>query len=357
MKLNFDIFKADHLPALDSIRFFAAMLVIIDHGGIKFHAGDGVTYFFVLSGFLFSWLSEREWQKTNDINFKKFYLRRTFRIMPAFYASIFFTILAKKLLHIPINFPHALSAMTYTANYYNAFNQHPATGFATYWSLSVEEQFYLIWPMTFLFFRKFGQKSLMSFLFGSVIFVLGWRLVAYYLIKMDHAYLYNAFDTRFDSLAIGSLFGILVMNEKFQKFMQKFFSFTLAPLFFVVLIYLVGELHDDFHYTFGFTIQSILMGFFMLSLILMHQNPLWKWPNSKPLIYLGALSYSMYLFHPWGQAIGLKFTQFPLIVSVLIGAGVTILMAWFSYNLIEKPFVRWRKKIETTSPLFRANDD
>jgi len=139
-----NVFAQKHLPALDGLRFVAVLMVLFDHGGINHLGGDGVTYFFVLSGFLFSWLLCRQWERNKSISFRRFYFRRTCRIVPACYCCLIFTIAAKNILGLPVDYAHAVSAFTYTANYYNAFYNHPPTGFSFFWSLAVEEQFYLV---------------------------------------------------------------------------------------------------------------------------------------------------------------------------------------------------------------------
>jgi peptidoglycan/LPS O-acetylase OafA/YrhL len=247
------LFNRTYLPSLDGLRFFAAMCVLFDHGGIPLHAGDGVTYFLVLSGFLFCWIFAREWKTSQKINLKKFYLRRIFRIMPAFYVAIAFTILAKQGLKLPINFTHALSMVTYWGNYYNAFNGHPPTGFDLYWSLSLEEQFYLVWPFLFIFFYKRGPQKLLTFLVVSIIGVMSWRSIAYLYFNFSDAYVYNAFDTRFDSLAIGCLLGVLVNLRQAEGFIHQLTRHHLFPIVTLLLIISLNFVQSDVHYSIGFT--------------------------------------------------------------------------------------------------------
>lgn len=341
-----NVLTKNRLPSLDALRFFAALLVIFDHGGLKAPAGNGVTYFFVLSGFLFSWLFQKEWNKKGKINFKSFYLRRTYRILPAFYVAILFTIAAKLALHLPINYFHALSAATFTGNYYNAFHGHPATGFDSLWSLAVEEQFYLIWPISFVFFMSRGPRALFNFLSVAIVAVCIWRSILYLGFDVNHSYLYNAFDTRFDSLAVGCLLGLIVMNANWENLLKSVTKTGFEPILVLAGIVGMNYVPETLYYSLGFTIEAVLMGILIIQLILLHDHPYWRWLNNKVLIFLGAMSYSMYLYHAWGLAIGYKFKFLSQFGQVLVGTAATICFAYVSYRFIEMTFLNLRYKYE-----------
>src|SRR5262245_22242535 len=139
-----------HIPALDGFRAIAVLLVIFYHFGFeKVPGGSGVTMFFVLSGFLITWLLLKEHEKNGKISLKGFYRRRILRIFPAFYAYwlglVFLLLITGK----SILWPHAIASFVYLTNYYNAILGDPNTGFSHTWSLAIEEQFYLLWPFFF----------------------------------------------------------------------------------------------------------------------------------------------------------------------------------------------------------------
>ncbi|HMB27009.1 MAG TPA: acyltransferase, partial [Blastocatellia bacterium] len=134
-----------HIPALDGIRAIAVFLVIFYHFGFAWAPGGlGVTMFFVLSGFLITWLLLKENGKYGDVSLKGFYLRRVLRIFPAFYvywtALVFLLLLKGK----DVLWPHAISSFFYVSDYYNAILGDPNNGFSHTWSLAIEEQFYLL---------------------------------------------------------------------------------------------------------------------------------------------------------------------------------------------------------------------
>ena len=107
----------------------------------------GVNTFFVLSGFLITWLLLREWDLNHTLSLSDFYYRRALRIFPAYYFFVLITIVADLFFGNNQIQPAILPALTYTTNYFNVFNNHPPLSTAHTWSLAIEEQFYLVWPV------------------------------------------------------------------------------------------------------------------------------------------------------------------------------------------------------------------
>jgi len=139
--------KQSHLPSLDGLRAIAALLVVFMHAGLSWCPGGlGVLAFFVLSGFLITWLLLKEEERFGRISMKLFYIRRSLRIFPAFY--VYWLLLIGSLLFFQkrILWGQALSSFFYVNNYYQAILGDPNTGFSHTWSLGIEEQFYLLWP-------------------------------------------------------------------------------------------------------------------------------------------------------------------------------------------------------------------
>ncbi len=340
------VFRQGHLPALDGLRFIAVLLVIFDHGGLQHYGGDGVTYFFVLSGFLFATLLTRQWDRYGEISFRRFYFRRTMRIVPACYCCLLFTIFAKQLLSLPVDYAHALSAFTYTANYYNAFFDHPPTGFSFFWSLAVEEQFYLVWPVVFVACMHRSRRTLMAFLAITILIVCSWRSWLCLTHRAEVAWLYNAFDTRIDSIAIGCLLGLLVQSSRLEAILRRLSGHVLAPVLTFGILVSVHTWPETFHYSVGFSVESLLMGLIMIQLVMLSNRSCWKWLDWKPIRFLGVLSYSMYLYHAWGLAAGRMLGTGSLTLEVFAGVGFTVLLAFGSYSCIELPFQRLRDQWE-----------
>src|SRR5437868_9569428 len=127
--------KESQLAGLDGLRAIAALLVVVFHFGIPFVSGGaGVLMFFVLSGFLITWLLLRENDETGTISLRNFYVRRSLRIFPAFYcyAAVLFAVILIR--HTTIVWPQAFAALFYVNNYYQALKGDPNTGFSHTWS-------------------------------------------------------------------------------------------------------------------------------------------------------------------------------------------------------------------------------
>src|SRR5450759_2378891 len=210
-----------HLPALDGIRALAVFVVILYHSGVVTNVpGDlGVTAFFVLSGFLITWLLDKEYDRTGTVSLKEFYIRRTLRIFPAYYVFIVLSLGADAVLGHPWSKGLIASAFSYTVNYYNAFLGHPSTSVAHAWSLAVEEQFYLLWPITFLALRRKASSALrQQALVSAILFVLIWRSALFLLAHVRPSYVYNAFDARADALAVGCFMALAREGKTYRRF-------------------------------------------------------------------------------------------------------------------------------------------
>jgi len=327
--------KRSHIPALDGIRAVSVLIVILYHGGVEWVPGDlGVSVFFVLSGFLITWLLFKEEDRTGYVSIKSFYIRRILRIFPAYYVF----------LAVSIGFDyvrgyrwdHALiySGVFYVTNYYNALHGHPPTAIAHAWSLAIEEQFYLLWPFLFLMFRR--RKE---FLICAIVTVLLWRTYLYGFRGVSTAYVYNAFDTRFDNLAIGCLLATLLHSGKFPRLLLNP-SNPVALLTLGLLVVSRSFSSQLYHYTLGFTVDALLISIVVVQAILLQDSSLWRWLEHPVIRYIGTISYPMYLYHIWGIGAALRLHVWPLPTAIVI----TVLLATGSYYLIEKPFLRLKSR-------------
>ncbi|HET9010483.1 MAG TPA: acyltransferase, partial [Gemmatimonadaceae bacterium] len=182
-----------HFPALDGLRAVAVMIVIVGHHGYPIAgvpADLGVSAFFVLSGFLITRLLMREHEASGTITLREFYARRTLRIFPAYYTFLLVSFVLDHLRGERWGTALGLSAVTYTVNYFNAIHHHPSTSIAHAWSLGVEEQFYLLWPLGFLLLARRGSRALVEGVALAALAAVAWR--AWLMLHgADVAYLYN----------------------------------------------------------------------------------------------------------------------------------------------------------------------
>jgi peptidoglycan/LPS O-acetylase OafA/YrhL len=297
-------------PSLDGLRAVAILLVIQSHlaGGryilpgwgtghfpLRFAYGHlGVRIFFVISGFLITTLLLQEHDKQGRISLKQFYIRRALRILPASYVFMLVLIILAGMgvLSIPLN--SFLASFLYVRNYFGGGDWY--TGHL--WSLSVEEQFYLIWPAAMV---SLGRRRAVVVAFCT--------LPAACLLRFTRPYF--GFETNMDGLACGCilacLWGWLGRNEGYQRFLRSrlFWVLPSAILASVALVRYEGT----FIAITGITLTNILIAASLERFVRYHRLSAANLLNSRLAVYLGTLSYSLYL---WQQLwIVRKRTPFP----------------------------------------------
>ena len=337
-----------HLPALDGLRAVAVALVILYHAGWKVPGGLGVLVFFVLSGFLITWLMLKEADGYGTVSLKQFYIRRSLRIFPAFYVFACLGISVLLMFHKHIVWPQALAALTYWSNYYQAIRGDPNTLLSHTWSLAIEEQFYLLWPSVFLFFLR-KRNGLAKFLVVVIAMVWIHRLVLLILVHVNRGYCYEAFDTRADSLAAGCLLAVLLWNRKFQGFFNWICSSQWLAVSFIVALTAssAAELYFGRYYrdAIGLGLDSLLVAICIPQLISFWNTPAFGWLNWSWMRHVGVLSYSMYLYQQAIISPAKKLTAgLPVFVDLLVVFVLVVLCAEASYRLVEHPALRLKEK-------------
>ncbi len=333
------------IPRIDGLRAISALLVLLYHYGYTFiPAGFGVMIFFVISGFLITWLLLKEHDTTQTVSLKKFYVRRCLRILPAFYfywlIAIFLLIVSKS----HILWPQAISSLFYVSNYYQGLHHYPSTLFSLTWSLSIEEQFYLFWPAAFTFVARRNPKWVLRMLALTILAVWLYRL-ALWSAGVPEEYIYTAFDTRVDhllvgcSLAIGLYHGILDSLIKVLTARISYIVPTVGLL--IISIVLAGKYGVDYRNTVAFAIDPILIAVLIIQL-LSTDGHLVTWLDSKPMTYLGRISYSTYLWHSLAMLGTLRLASrmgIPHWTSLPVSIFAAWALAAASYQMIEKPFL------------------
>jgi peptidoglycan/LPS O-acetylase OafA/YrhL len=309
--------------------------------------GAGVHLFFVLSGFLITWLLLREHERSGSISLKGFYLRRTLRIFPAYYAFVAICVALDLLRGDARVRPVILPALTYTVNYYNALHGHPTNSMTHAWSLAVEEQFYLLWPFLFLLAIPYGRRGVARVLVGAITAVAVWRSFLFLQRIVGEAYVYNAFDARFDNLAVGCLLAVVLTTPSLVRRVGALPMPAWSPLVTVALLVVSRSLISDrWHYSLGLTVDAGLVAVLIVQLLSLHQHPAWRWLDRPSVKYLGILSYPLYLYHGYGISVGRRLpVAQPL--QLAVGIGASILIAAGSYHLLEKPFLRLKDRLQS----------
>lgn len=343
-----------HLPALDGIRALAVFVVILYHSGVVLGVpGDlGVTAFFVLSGFLITWLLIKELDKTGTISLRDFYARRTLRIFPAYYAFVALSIVADYALHAPWHASRIAAAFTYTINYQDAITGVTNGPAAHAWSLAVEEQFYLLWPLAFLLLWKSGKVRTRQTVAIAIAVVLVWRSVLYLGFHSGSAYVYNAFDTRCDALAIGCWMALSGSASSYRRFEALVSRYAWMPIVSLVLLWISRtRLGAGYHYSLGMTVDALLLAVFLIQMLRLSESRLWSWLNQSWIRWLGRVSYPCYLWHGWGLAVGLHLAKLgPLWLQFVVGYLATLALASGSYYVIERPALSLKRRLRRTDP-------
>jgi peptidoglycan/LPS O-acetylase OafA/YrhL len=292
-----------YIPTLDGWRALSVIGVILYHGRYDFftgtpllmkfasHGGIGVDVFFAISGFLICGLLLEEFTRTGDINLRRFYVRRCFRILPPYYAALIGICAASVFAAIPINRSDLLGCLMFYRNYLPAgMDAHGGFYTAHFWSLAVEEHFYLIWPILLL---SVGAKRAGKVAFGLALLVFGWRQIqAHYQLLPDifpPANLTIRTDTRIDSLLWGCLGAIY-----FPAIKRNFERIRFPQLWLPILAILLAS---ELAHLPGLTlIRSILLPALVLSTVVQPASLLGRVLELQPIRWIGTLSYSLYLW-------------------------------------------------------------
>ncbi|MDB6025359.1 MAG: acyltransferase 3 [Verrucomicrobiales bacterium] len=338
--------RQKHIPALDGIRVISVFAVICYHFG--FAQYPGVTTFFVLSGFLITWLLLSEQERTGTISVSEFYKRRSLRIFPAFYGYWIGTVVLLFVFGKHMAWKPTWAAFFFVSDYYGAINPQDVSAFGHTWSLAIEEQFYLLWPALLWIWRK----DLVRMTWGTVCLIACvWihRALLALVFDVSQSYIYRAFDTRFDNLLVGCLLAILLKRGVGRTFWDFLTRHAVLPLIiFGILMISVrygGLLMKDYRDVVSYALHSVLIGVIMIQLIALSGSVMWRWLDWAPIRYLGRISYGMYLYQQlvlW--PVKKMLLSFPVAVQLAGGIAVTVAIASVSYYVLERPFLKLRGK-------------
>jgi peptidoglycan/LPS O-acetylase OafA/YrhL len=336
----------NRIPSLDGLRTISVLFVVASHFlytqgfSDRFNLGIlGVKFFFVISGFLITGLLLKEFDKTATISLTKFYFRRTLRIFPPYYFYLFVIFLASYFGIVNIRNESFLAPLTYTSNYINVDSWH----LLHTWSLSVEEQFYLIYPFVLLLF---GRRKIAWLLAVLVIISPFLRLIDFQLFsESGKMWIYYGFHANSDGLAVGCLLAIfyerLHQSKNYLKLLNSTFVFIVP-----ILLVLVNSTIDprEFYLGISFTISNFLVAICIDWAITNYKTNLFgRFLNTAPMLKIGVMSYSIYL---WQQPFLNRSDPqwFNLFPYNFIGIAV---FSVISYYLIESTSLGGRQRIET----------
>lgn len=347
------------MPGLDGLRAISVIAVIVYHLNYKWAPGGflGVGIFFVLSGYLITDQIITQWKRKRRLNLKDFWLRRARRLLPAMFVMLAFVAVwllvfdPPRLKALQGDF---ISALLYINNWWLIFHDvsyfesfGPPSPIGHLWSLAIEEQFYLIWPLILVVGLRIVPKRfklLLLTLTGAVVSVLAMALI--FEPGNDPSRVYYGTDTRAFALLIGAALAViypsLKMSENISRGARNILDFigVIGLLIILLMIWRTDE-YGDFLYYGGLMLLSILSA--IVIVVLAHPaSRLAKFMGCKPLRWLGVRSYSLYIWHYpvivlTGSAVDTgEFKPYHLILQL----GISFLLATLSWKYVEDPIRR-----------------
>ena len=326
------------ITQIQGLRALAAILVTVFHARLLPGGFIGVDIFYVISGYLITGLILREIEKTGTLDLRSFYQRRIKRLLPTSVFVLFVTAIFAWILFPPITRDalgrDLFAAATYISNYlfawwqndYQNLNATPSP-FIHYWSLAVEEQFYLIWPIFILFLARYGKKVILG---GIAITTLGSLLFSIYLTQVAPIWAFYSLPTRAWELGFGALLLFIPETKKKMRILPwlGFFGITFASL--------------NFNENTAFPGKNALIPV-IATVVLIASIKYWPplfndLSNSRVSQWLGGISYPLYLWH-WpalvlpSSALGRPLRFYERFLCILL----TIILAHFTSKYVEEP--------------------
>jgi peptidoglycan/LPS O-acetylase OafA/YrhL len=340
-------FRVRYWPFLDGVRGLSVLLVIAVHIGMPFVPSGffGLDMFFSLSGFLITLLLVEEWRQTGTISLRDFYLRRALRLLPALVSVVVVTV-AWTAVAAPQMFADAArtaaTALLYVTNFawaYNFIGQGPLTHT---WSLAVEEQFYLVWPFLLIallrtpWSHRVRVVAVLTTACAAIALRVTWAHATQFSMRS-----YVGIDTRADSLLFGCAAALIIAwNVLADRPLLRHIVRAGAVVAIVFIASMVATAQTlptyiDFDIAaVGFAVAWILFSLFYAPIGIL--RIVLSWP---PLVWLGRRSYGIYLWH-----VPFVLLPLPLRVPNWFAAILSIGVAAISYAVLERPFLRMKRR-------------
>lgn len=314
------------IPSLDGLRAISILLVVFGHLARRMHGPEffwegypiiGVRIFYVISGYLITHILLKEQERSGTVNLRDFYIRRAFRIFPA---ALVFLVIVTAFNWGWLRWYHIAAAFLYLVN----FDFTRPWIFGHLWSLSVEEQFYFLWPSVL----KRWYKHALVIIVGVIVFTPCYEVLLYYVKAVPQHFF--TFPAVADNLAVGCLLAIVAPR------MPRIPSYAAVAMFLVVGLAPLFSAHSVSRTLFLVLILRPAMQFSIAGVLLHVVQAPPRFLNFSMVTWLGRISYSLYL---WQQ----PFCDAPSTHSgymVLLAVGCACL----SYYLVEQPMLRMREK-------------
>jgi len=354
------------IPSLDGLRALSIAIVILSHclpdmppairdltltQAILSNGRLGVAVFFVISGYPITLLLLKELDRTGTISLKRFYFRRSLRIFPAFYVFLGVMAILWAIGAIPEQWPSFIAAATYTRAYYK-----DAQGYfiAHTWSLSIEEQFYLAWPLLLSRLRRIRAVHLAV---ASIVTMPLARFAMYWVTPTLRGHEGYMIQGWIDTIMIGCLLALFKGNPAWERWHRRFLNAwsaaALAALAFVLTPYIYTHLEGRLAGAYGlvvfYSVQPLCIGGVLVYVVEHAGSLAGRILNTAVLRHIGVVSYSLYLWQQLFTAPELHLFPWGLVYLFVV--------AECSYWFIEKPALRLRNALENRFQEFRGGSD
>ncbi len=345
------------IASLDGLRAVAVATVLLAHVLEQTKVPNvvpgsfGVTVFFFLSGFLITTLMRLEHEQTGTVAIGAFYLRRAVRILPPFYLVLGLATLAtaRGWLSNTLEPRAVLAQALHLTNYWVVWHgwwEGLAPGTFIFWSLAVEEHFYLLFPWLFLLVRRLeGRRTQARALLGLALGVLAWRCVLVFAFAATKNRIYPATDTRFDSILFGcvlALWGNPALDA--SRLTPTVWRTRLLPLAMVGLLVSFAVRAPWFLETFRYTLQGVcLVPIYVVAV----REPGWgvmRALNWRWVQWVGRISYPLYLVHPTLLEALDEHLRLPPVVLFAVAIPTCVGVAALIHVGVERPLARWRSR-------------
>ena len=347
-------FHLGYRPSLDGVRGLAIILVVTHHlchivpGFLRYFAGGylGVDLFFVLSGFLITSLIIEENDHLGSVSLPMFYIRRALRLLPAVAAALLATVIIGSLLgfsFIDITPLRFVSILGYFTNWVRAYESPNIWFLSHFWSLAIEEQFYLLWPVFLIGLLALPRKAALTIV---VTLVAGSAalMVVLYLSGTYPQRIYSGSDTRAFELLTGCLASMMVHSRRLPAWLSEKSRNGLASASLVVLAaaFVIASPELPVMYIAGYQVITLCAALLILHAAL-DRSPISRLLHSRILIWFGKRSYGLYVWHFPIYFLIAKL-EMPWLAPIAVALGVVASV--LSYRFIESPFLRMKSQYE-----------
>ena len=344
--------RLSYQPALDGIRALAVSAVLAYHAGLPWARGGflGVDAFFVLSGYLITSLLLEEWRTTGRISLAGFWARRARRLLPAVFlvtlgVAVYAVVFAAPEEMVRLR-TESFGTLTGVANWRLVFGQPYLTPLSHTWSLAVEQQWYVVWPVVVVALLRLRRGSPLVLLGTALLLMAASAALMAWLHEPggEPSRAYYSTETRAQSLLIGSVLAMLLAQLGPVRNVAGGLALQLAALAGAAAVawaWFTASVNDDFLYRGGFFLLELAVAVVIVAATQPKFRPLGFLLALPPLRGLGLISYGVYLWH-WPLYFVLTGGRTGLDLYPLFAVRVclTLALAILSYNLVETPFRR-----------------